>query len=50
MVVSVGVELGSCAVLKLGADRNVVLDKESLVVVMYVGVGLVMGLQKNIGE
>ena len=40
-----------CAVGKLysfevGADRNVVLDK---VVVMYVGVGLVMGLQKNIG-
>ena len=49
VVVSVGVQLESCAVLKLGADINVVLDKEGLVVVMYVGVGLVIGLQKNIG-
>ena len=42
-------QLGSCAVLKLGSDRNVGSDMEGLVVVMYVGVGLVMGLQKNIG-
>ena len=49
VVVSVGVQLGSCSVLKLGVDRNVGLDKEGLVVVMYVGVGLVMGLQNNIG-
>ena len=49
MVVNVGVQLGSCAVLKLGVDRNGGLDKEGLVVVMYVGLGLVMGLQKNIG-
>ena len=48
MVVSVGVLLGSCSVLKLGVDRNVSLDKEGLVVVMYVGVGLVMDLQNNI--
>ena len=49
MVVSVGVHLGSCSVLKLGVDRNVCLNKEGLVVVMYVGVGLVMGFQNNIG-
>ena len=49
VVVSKGVHLGSCSVLKLGVDRNVGLDKEGLVVVMYVGVGLVMGLQNNIG-
>ena len=42
-------QLGSCAVLKLGVDRNGGLDKEGLVVVMYVGVVQVMGLQKNIG-
>ena len=49
VVVSEGVHLGSCSVLKLGVYRNVGLDKEGLVVVMYVGVGLVMGLQNNIG-
>ena len=38
VVVSEGVHMGSCSVLKLGVDRNVGLDKESLVVVMYVGV------------
>ena len=30
------------AVLKLGVDRNVGLDKEGLVFVMYVGLGLVL--------
>ena len=49
VVVSEGVHLGSCSVLKFGVYRNVGLDKEGLVVVMYVGVGLVMGLQNNIG-
>jgi hypothetical protein len=49
VVVSEGVHLGSCSVLKLSVDRNVGLDKEGLVVVMYVGVGLVIGLQNNIG-
>ena len=49
VVVSEGVDLGSCSVLKLGVDRNVGLDKEGLVVVMYVGVGLGMGFQNNIG-
>ena len=49
MVVSVVVQFGSCAVLNLGADRDVVLDKEGLVVLMYMGEGLVMVLQKNIG-
>ena len=34
--------------MKLGVDRSVGLDKEGLVVVMYVGVGLVMGLQNYI--
>ena len=48
MVVSVGVQLGSYAVLKLGVVRNVGLYKEGLVVVVYVGVGLVVGLKKNI--
>ena len=38
LVVSVGVQLGSCSVLKLGVDRNVGLDKEGLVVVMWVWV------------
>ena len=42
-------QLGSCTVLKLGVDKKVGLDKDGLVVVMYVVVGLVMGLQKNIG-
>ena len=42
MVVNVGVQLGSCAVLKLGVDRNVGLDNEGLVLVMYIGVGLVL--------
>ena len=49
MVVSVGVQLGSCAVLKLGVDRNVDLDKDGLVVVLFVSVALVVGLQKNKG-
>ena len=48
VVVSVGVQLGSCSVLKLGVDRNVGLDMEGLVVVMCVGMGLVMGLQNYI--
>ena len=43
------VHLGSCSVLKLGVDRNVDLDKEGLVVVMYVGVCLLIGLHNNIG-
>ena len=41
VVLSEGVHLGSCSVLKLGVDRNVGLDKEGLVMVMYVGMGLV---------
>ena len=49
VVVSKGVQLGICSVLKLVVDRNVCLDKEGLVVVMYVGVGVVMGFQNNIG-
>ena len=49
VVVSKGVYLGSCSVLKFGVYRNVGLDKEGLVVVMYVGVGLVIGMQNNIG-
>ena len=49
VVVSKGVHLEGCSVLKLGVDRNVGLDKEGLVVVMYVGVGLVIGLQNKIG-
>ena len=39
VVVSKGVQLGICSVLKLVVDRNVCLDKEGLVVVIYVGVG-----------
>ena len=49
VVVSEGVHLGSCSVLKLGVDRNVDLDKVGWVVFMYVGVGLVISLQNNIG-
>ena len=48
VVVSEVVHLGSCSVLKLGVDINVGLDKEGLVLGMYMGVGLVMGLQNNI--
>ena len=42
---NVGVQLKSYAdllFLKLGVDINVGLDKEGLVLVMYVGVGLVL--------
>ena len=49
MVLNVGVQLGSCAVLKLGVDINVGLDKEGLVVVIFRGLGLVMCLQNNLG-
>ena len=45
VVVNKGVHLGNC----FGVDRNVGLDKVGLVVVMYVGVGLVISLQNNIG-
>ena len=38
VVVSVGVQLGSYSVLKLGVDRNVGLDKEGVVVVLWVWV------------
>ena len=38
VVLSEGVHLGSCSVLKLGVDRNVGLDKEGLVVVVLVSV------------
>ena len=47
MVVSLGVQLRSWAVLKFGVDRNMGLDKDGVVLVMYVSVSLVLGLQKN---
>ena len=50
LVVTVGVQLGSCfPFLKSGVARSIGLDKECLVVVIYVGKGQVVGMRKSIG-
>ena len=47
---TVGVQLGSCfPFLKSGVARSIGLDKECLVVVIYVGKGQVVGVRKSIG-
>ena len=43
------VQLGNCAVFKFDVVRSMGLDKECLVVVIYMVVGLVVSLRKSVG-